>query len=212
VTIDEYLAELERLLPRSARRRALAEIREHLRDAAARHRAAGSSSFQAEEEATREFGSVRDVARRFASELAVRETRIATVLALGAVAFFVFPLYVIPENSLPPATWAEVPRDIHALQRIAIGCWLLAGVLAATAGVLAWTRWPRFSWLALFGTASAVAGSIAVTAVVVARWFAVTSATPNWALAAPLALACVGVCAGAALWARSSRRRLLVQD
>lgn len=212
MTIDEYLAELERLLPRFARRRALAEIREHLRDAAARHRAAGSSAFQAEEAATTEFGSVRDVARRFSVELAVRETRIAAVLALGAVAFFVFPLYVIPENTLPPPTWAEVPQDIHALQRVAIGCWLLAGVLAATACVLAWTPWRRFSWLALLGTASTVAGSIVVTAVVVARWFAVTSATPNWALAAPLALACVVVCAGAAFWARSSRRALVVQD
>lgn len=39
MTIDAYLAELEKRLPRIARRRILAEAQEHLRDSAARHRA-----------------------------------------------------------------------------------------------------------------------------------------------------------------------------
>jgi HAAS domain-containing protein len=212
VTIDAYLAELERRLPRIARLRALSEIREHLRDAAARHRSAGRSPFDAEAAATREFGPVADVARRFSSELAVRETRIVSVLSLVAVAFFVFPIYVVPENTLPPAPWTEKPPDIALLQGVAITLWLLGGVLASASVVLAWSRWLRFALLALLGAVGGIAGSTAVSAVLVQRWFAFTPATPNWALAAPLAFACVVVCSAAALWARSSRPRLVLQD
>lgn len=212
MTIDAYLAELERRLPRIGRLRALSEIREHLRDAAARHVSAGRSPFQAEAAATKEFGPVADVARRFSSELAVRDTRIASVLSLAAVAFFVFPLYVVPENTLPPAPWIEKPHDIAVLQGLAVTLWVLGGVLAFASVVLAWSQWLRFAPLPLLGAVGSIAGSTAVSAVLVARWFALTPATPNWALAAPLAFASVVVCSSAALWARSSRQRLVVQD
>lgn len=211
MTIDAYLAELERRLPRIARLRALPEIREHLRDGAARHGAAGLSPFDAEAAATRDFGSVADVARRFGSELAVRETRIASVLSLAGVAFFVFPLYVVPENTLPPAPWAEKPHDIAFLQGVAVGLWLLAGALAAASVLLSLSRWPRLAPLTLLSAACGIAGSITVSVVLVVRWFALTPATPNWGYAAPLALACLGVCAAAALWARSSSRRFVAQ-
>ena len=101
MTIDAYLAALERSLPRISRRRVLAEAQEHLRDSAATHRAAGLSLPAAEAAAADDFGPVEIVARRLAAERAVRDTRISTLVALGAVAFFVFPLYVVPENSLP---------------------------------------------------------------------------------------------------------------
>jgi hypothetical protein len=212
MTVDAYLAALERALPRAARRRALCEAREHLRDAAARHRAQGASDFEAEAAATRDFGPVAEVARRLSAELAIRETRLAAVLVLGAVAFFVFPLYVVPENTLPPPTWAAVPDDIHAFQRLAIGLWLAAGALAAASAVLAWTRWSRLSALALLGATLGIAGSIAASTVVVVRWFEATSATPNFALAAPFAAASLTCCLAAAGWARSSRRRLSLAD
>ncbi|MBA3434410.1 MAG: hypothetical protein H0U08_09990 [Actinobacteria bacterium] len=212
MTIDAYLAKLEPLLPRTARLRALPEVREHLRDAAARHRSEGIAAFDAEAAATSDFGRVEDVARRLGSELAVRETRLAGALALGAVAFFVFPLYVVPENTLPPAPWVEKPRDILVLQLVAIGLWIAAGVLAATGEVLAWTRWSRLAAPVLFGTAVAVTGSLAVSVVLVVRWFALTPATPSWALAAPPGIACLVLCAGAAGWAHTSRRRLVLQD
>jgi HAAS domain-containing protein len=82
VTIDAYLAELERALPRARRDRALREVREHLRDAAARHRAGGASDFDAETAATRDFGPVDEVARRLSAELAVRKKRMASALVL----------------------------------------------------------------------------------------------------------------------------------
>jgi len=212
MTVDQYLAEFERLLPRSHRRRALAEVREHLRDAAARHRTDGLSPFDAEAAATSEFGPVKKVATRFAAELAVRDTRIASVLALGAVAFFVFPLYVVPENSLPPAQWTEIPSDIYALQVVSIALWIVAGALAAVGAALAWTRWPRLAALTLVPGAVVLGGAVAVTTALAWRWIVLTPSTPNWALAVPLAVGCLAVCALAAVWSQSSRSRLLVQD
>lgn len=212
MTIDAYLVALRRLLPPYARFRALPETREHLRDAAARHRAAGVSPADAEVAATTEFGKVEDVARRLRSELAVRETRFAAALAVAAVAFFVFPLSVVPENSLPPAPSAEKPDDIASLQRIAIGLWLAAGALAVGSALLAWTRWSRLAWAALVCTAVALAGSIAFSVALVVRWFSYTSATPNFALAAPFALACLATCAAAAWWALSRRQRFVALD
>jgi hypothetical protein len=212
VTIDRYLAELERRLPRLARRRALAEAREHLHDAAARHQHRGLPREAAEALAVEDFGHFELVARRFASEVAVRETRLAAALALGAALFFVFPLYVVPENTLPPAPWLEKPRDIFLLQLVSVGLWLAAGALALAATALSWTRWSRLASPAVTCALIALAGSVAVSVALVVRWFALTPATPNWAFAAPLGAACLVVCAGAAVWARSSCRRLVVYD
>jgi hypothetical protein len=209
VTIDAYLAELERTLSRAARRRALPEIKEHLRDSAARHRAAGASPYDAEEAATRDFGPADEVARRIDGELAVRETRLASLLALGAVLAFVFPLYVIPENTLGPATWPEVPSEIVALQRASIALWLVSGALAAVSVVLAWTRWQPLAAHTLLATAVTIAAATAVGSVHAIRWIQLSPTTPNWFVAAVAAAAILAACLLAALWTRSTRRRLL---
>ena len=86
MTIDAYLSELERALPRTGRDRALREVREHLRDAASRHRTGGASEFDAEAAATRDFGPVDEVARRLCVELAGRRRRVASVLVVGVTA------------------------------------------------------------------------------------------------------------------------------
>jgi hypothetical protein len=209
VTIDAYLAELERTLSRAARRRALPEIKEHLRDSAARHRAAGASPYDAEEAATRDFGPADEVARRIDGELAVRETRLASLLALGAVLAFVFPLYVIPENTLGPATWPEVPSEIVALQRASIALWLVSGALAAVSVVLAWTRWQPLAAHTLLATAVTIAAATAVGSVHAIRWIQLSPTTPNWFVSAVAAAAILAACLLAALWTRSTRRRLL---
>lgn len=211
MTIDAYLAELERRLPRIARRRALAEAHEHLRDSAARHRAAGLSDHTAEAAAVSDFGALDVVARRLAAESATRETRVSTLVALVAVAFFVFPLYVVPENTLPPAPWAEKPRDIFVLQLVSVALWLLAGALATASAALAWTRWSSLAAPVLVTASVAVAGSCAAAAALTARWLALTPSTPNWPLAGALAAGCLLACAGAAGWAHA-QRRLLVHD
>jgi hypothetical protein len=212
MTIDAYLAELERRLPRLAGRRARGEVREHLRDATAQYEAEGASRVDAESSAVRDFGPVEQIARRLSVEIAVRETRVAGVLALLATAFFVFPLYVVPENTLPPATWVDKPQDVAVLQLAMVTLWVAAGALALVATALAWTRLPRFAAPVVALALGALAGSTLVGIALTVRWFSHTPATPNWALAAPLAAVCVVACAGAAAWARSSRRRLELAD
>jgi hypothetical protein len=167
------------------------------------------SAVEAEEAATTSFGPADEVARRINAELAVVGIRVAAVLALGAVAAFVFPLYVIPENSLPPATWPETPSEILALQRAAIGLWLAAGVLAAASVALSWTRWIRATAVALTSAAGVLAATVGVSIALTARWVSIEPSTPNFALAAPFAMACLGACVVAALWTRASNRRLL---
>ena len=212
MTIDAYLAELERRLPRLGGRRPRAEVREHLRDAAAQHEARGLSRGDAECAAVRDFGPVEQIARRLGSDIALRETRSAAVLALVATAFFVFPLYVVPENTLPPAPWLEKPRDIAALQLVMVALWVAAGAAALAATALAWTRLSTFAAPTLAVALTALAGATIAGIVLVVRWFSYTPSTPSWALAAPLAATCLIACGGAAAWARSSRQRLLAHD
>lgn len=212
MTIDAYLAELERRLPLTARPRALSEVREHLRDAAARHRAEGVSPADAELRATGEFGVVTEVAARLGGELAVRETRIAALVALGAVALFVFPFYVVPENSLPPATWEEKPFELLALQRVILGLWLTAGALALIGAALAWSRRPSIASFVLATTAAAITGASVMTAVLLWRWAEHSPATPNLALSSALAVPIIAVCGVAAWWTLASRRRLVLAD
>jgi hypothetical protein len=208
VTIDAYLSELERTLSWTARRRALPEIREHLRDCAARHLAEGASATEAEERATAAFGPADEVARRVGGQFAVQETRVASLVTLVAVALFVFPFYVVPENSLPPAPWAEKPFELLVLQRLTLALWLVAGAAAIVSAALAWSRWQRAAWMATITCAAAITAATAVSGVLSWRWVEHSPSTPNLALANALALPIVAACALAAVWARARRRDL----
>ncbi len=108
MTIDAYLAELENALPRTRRDRALREAREHLRDAAARHRAAGVSDFEAEVAATRDFGPVDEVARRLSAELAVRERKVASALVLLSV---LLSMALVAALSFAAGVYLDVGED-----------------------------------------------------------------------------------------------------
>ncbi|MDQ3672068.1 MAG: permease prefix domain 1-containing protein [Actinomycetota bacterium] len=210
VTIDSYLGELERRLPRVGCRRILAEAQEHLRDSAATHRDAGLAPAEAEAAAVADFGPVEIVARQLAAERALRDTRISAIVALSAVGLFVFPLYVVPENSLPPAPWVEKPRDIAVLQLVSVATWLVAGALAAAGAALAWTRWSRLAALVLVTVSVTIAVAAAVVGAITVRWVSYTPATPNWPLSTALAFGCLlasALCAGWAL----AHRRLLIQ-
>jgi hypothetical protein len=134
MTIDEYLAELERRLPRTHRQRFVAEAAEHLRDAAERYRRCGHDQDAAERAAIESFGDVSLVARRFSAASAAQDVRRAATLAFVATVLLVLPLYGIPENTLPPARWDAKPADIAVLQSLAIGLWAV-GLVLAFAGV-----------------------------------------------------------------------------
>lgn len=216
--IDEYLAELERHLPRAHRRRLLSEAEEHLRDSAHAQRLRGIDNDAAEHAATEGFGAPSLVAHRMASVSALRDVRRAAALAVAAVAFLVFPLYGIPENTLPPARWDAKPADIASLQRLAIGFWLVALVFAVAGLGCSLSRHARFAVPLAMGAAGAVAGLFVVGVVLTVRWFAEAPWTPLWpclGLALPISLACVGTVFAAIVWARSQARHLsppLVQD
>lgn len=190
----------------------MAETREHLRDAAERHVARGLSRADAERAAVEDFGSVEPIAPRLAAEIADRGTRGAAALGLGATLVFVFPLYVVPENTLPPAPWVEKPRDIAVLQLVMVALWAAAGALALAATAVSWTRLSKLTAPVLTVALVALAGSVVAGVALTVRWFSHAPSTSNAALSVPLAAARLAACAGAAAWARSSRGRLEPSD
>lgn len=203
MTISEYLAELERLLPRTHRRRFLAEAEEHLEDEARANRARGLGVEAAEQAAVESFGDPAVIARRLAPLSASTAVRRGSLVALGAIVTLVLPLYGIPENTLPPARWDSKPTDIAILQGVSIALWLGAVALGVLGVALSLTRYARVAATALAGACAAVAAFVAVGMALFARWLDEAPWTPLWpfiALALPISIACLAVCVAAALW------------
>jgi hypothetical protein len=91
--IGPYLTELERelRLPARLRRRVLAEAADHLHESAAAYVDEGMPADEAEFAAVAAFGSARDLAHRFADELATRAVgRAAWAACAATVAFGLF--------------------------------------------------------------------------------------------------------------------------
>jgi hypothetical protein len=128
--IERYLAELAPLLPvrGRGRRRILAEVDDHLREAAA---ALGS-----EREAIRRFGAPEVVAASFSEAGAVQATRWALVaLAFAGAGFAAAGL--VSENTLPPAPWAEGATPGHLSWKLdAALAGFLVAFIAGVAGIL----------------------------------------------------------------------------
>jgi hypothetical protein len=161
--IDAYLAELRGALRFRfvLRHRMLVEAEAHLRESAA------ASS---EREAVERFGPPGLVAAELARAAAPAALVRAALLLLGALVAFVLPLYAIPENTLPPAPWAERPEyltwKLHATLG-AFGVALVLGVLAIGAG---WRRLTRSAFALLVGSAAALAASGGLGAVLTVQW------------------------------------------
>jgi hypothetical protein len=128
VTIEEYLQALGRLLPRGpGRRRTLAEVEDHLREAA--------EEVGEEEEAVARFGSPEEVARAFADERLARATPWSALVVLLCLGGYL-GAYLLAENALPPAPWPSESEAPSFLRWTAAGAtWSFAA--AAGAGVLA---------------------------------------------------------------------------
>jgi hypothetical protein len=141
----------------------------------------------------------------------VVETRLASALGLGACVLFVVPLYGVPENVLPPATWAAKPDVIAELQLATVAAWVAAVAFSAASALLAWTRWSRLAAPILAIAIAALGVACVAGAVLMERWFEYAPATPSWPLlSTPLAAACLGACVVAAVWARSRRELLSI--
>lgn len=85
-----YLDELERLLPRSSRRRILAEVDAHLAESAQRARDRGADADAAAREAVARFGAPAQVAREFNSlrrrPRTIAQRVVAALVAMAATA------------------------------------------------------------------------------------------------------------------------------
>jgi hypothetical protein len=154
---EEYMRELERRLPFAfgLRARAVAEVREHLRDGG--------------DEALERFGPVEEVAAQLAAELRPGAVARASWLLPVIVAAFVFPLYVLPENTLPPAPWTEKPGYLEWKQHVALAAFLCALALAA-AGFVAGRLRPRLAVAPLVGSVVALGVATLFSAVVAVQW------------------------------------------
>jgi hypothetical protein len=212
--IELYLRQLASLLPDTRRARFLREAEEHLRDAAAAYEAKGLDRELAEAAAVEAFGQVETVARAYAAEAAVLSTRRAATVAAPMLLALVFPLYAIPENTLPPAPWAEKPLHLAVQQTLALALYALALVLVGIAAAATFTRYARAAAPLLVAAAVAGAASAVVCAALAVQWDAAAPATPLvrlLALLLPSALIPVVVAGAAASWARR-RRPLLAAE
>ncbi len=98
--VGDYLADLQKALPRPMRRDVVAEIEDHLRE---------SASTNGPEEAVARFGPAHDLALLFAVQLAVRDVRRAARLLLLAILPFVIAVCPLPRGLLP--AWGAASLD-----------------------------------------------------------------------------------------------------
>ena len=134
-SIERYLHDLRRQLGRDPllRRRVLAEVEDHLREAAAR---------DGEDAAIERFGPPEQLARELGDERASS----AAVWAAGALVLAVggfLAAYVVGENTLPPAPWpTEEATPSHLRWKLATAevVFAVAAAAAAASFALAWTR------------------------------------------------------------------------
>jgi hypothetical protein len=154
---ERFLQELERRLPFAlgARRRVLAEVREHLRDGG--------------EESLRRFGSVDQLATELNRELRMRAAARASWLAPLLVVAFLVPFYVVPENTLPAAPWSVKPHYLAWKQHVVIAAVLIAAALAITGFAVGRLR-PRLAFVPLVGSALSLAVAVTFGAIVAVQW------------------------------------------
>jgi hypothetical protein len=158
--IETYLGELRGRLGRDPlfRRRVLAEVEDHLREAAAREGA---------EPAIRRFGSPAHVAGEFAGErVASAAVWCASAVIVAAGAFLA--AYGFGERMLPPAPWAS-PEATPASLRWKVAAIEIAYAVAAVCAVAtlaaAWRRAARLA-VALGAAATIALGTAAGVTVV----------------------------------------------
>jgi hypothetical protein len=195
---DRYVRELERQLPFAfgLRARVVAEVREHLRDGG--------------EEAHARFGPVDELSAQLGRELRLRAVARASWFLPTIVAAFVFPLYFLPENTLPPAPWAEKPDYLEWKQHVALAAFVIALGLAAIAFVAARVR-PAAALVPLVGSVVALGTAVVFSSIVAVQWIDAVPGTSAAAMYAGIAWA-VLLLAAAALVVGESCRLFLAQS
>jgi hypothetical protein len=192
--IEAYLQQLEAALPgpRAARRRIVAEVEAHLRDAAQQGVLAGLQQPDAELEAVARFGAAETLARDFRQLLALRLLGRACLALVAGLALAAVAAAGLTENLLPPAAWPtdELPAALAWRRAAVAAALLLASVLGAGAWLTARAGHRRVA-------ASVASGAAAASLATVALWI---SLALEWADRVPGAgeafTAATGVAAG----------------
>jgi hypothetical protein len=207
--IDDYLAELRAALRLRflLRRRLLAEAEAHLRE---------SAEATGEHEAVARFGDPGLVADELARAAAPAALVRASLLLLGALALLVLPLYAIPENTLPPARWAERPDYLTWKLYASLGTFGFAVAAAVFALGTAWRGWIRLSLGGLGVSAAALGASSALGAMLAVQWAqAVPGSGTTVALVLPttvvVVLVATAAVAAGALYALPKSKRVAVR-
>ena len=156
-TRDRYVRELEARLPFALglRARAVAEVREHLREGG--------------DEALARFGPVEEVAAELSAELRARAAARASWLIAPLITLLVFPLYVLPENTLPPAPWESKPDYLAWKHDVAVAAFVVALAFGAVAFVLG-RLLPRIAVVPLLGSTVALAVAVVFSSIVAVQW------------------------------------------
>jgi hypothetical protein len=167
--IDSYLAELRHELPIGGRRRTLAEVEDHLREAA---------STVGEDEAVARFGEARVVAQGFRRLAALR---VAALAVLGALAFPILT-YPIVENALPPAPWpsADAMPDHLQWKLDAVRILFVVALVSAAAAGLLLRRGGRDAVVACAVVLAVLAHVGGLSALLSAQWEEAVPGTPGW--------------------------------
>jgi hypothetical protein len=198
---ERYVRELEARLPLALglRARAVAEVREHLRDGG--------------DEALARFGPVEELAAQLSTELRARAAARASWLLPIVVALFVFPLYVLPENTLPPAPWETKPDYLAWKQHVALGAFLAALAVGAVALVLGRVI-PRLAVVPLVGSIVALGISVVFASIVSVQWIQAVPGTSAATMYAVVAVSAALVLVAAAIVAAvlPHRRSQLAAD
>jgi hypothetical protein len=177
--LERYLAELAHRLsgPGTTRRRLLAEIDDHLREAVADGERRGLARRYAEQEAVRRLGPAAVVVARLAPMLAAAALRRAALALLAGIVLVVPVAYGLSENLLPPATWPTDAPPAELRWKVEAAFVLLLVAALAGLGVFIAARAGRLG-LAL-ASAGAAAGVLLTAAVL---W---TTLAVEWAQRVP---------------------------
>ena len=205
--IERYLLDLAAQLAfygvsRRRAKRVVAESRDHLIELAAE----GD-----EHRAVARFGPPQTIAIEVARAVQPVVLFRSALVFLGALALFVLPLYVIPENTLPPAPWDERPDYLTWKLYVSLGAFGVALPAALIAVAAAWRRRRRIALASLSLAGAALAVSAAVGAIGAIQWAQAVPGSTTTLVLSLVATACLGGVAAASL-ASAGRVRRFTRD
>lgn len=175
---ERYLRDLEARLPFALglRARVIAEVREHLRDGG--------------DHAVERFGQVEELAAELSRELRLRAVARASWLVPIVLVLFVFPLYVVPENTLPPAPWTDKPAYLAWKQHVAGAAFLVALAFAGSGLVVARVR-PKLALVPLVCTVASLCVAVTFNSIVAVQWIEAVPGTSTAIMFATIAMSVV---------------------